>query len=112
MGHLALLVIHGCAALFFWPALFLTVPAHLVYGVMAGNATARDRERDAAEAAEAQLRPCPACAEKIQRAATVCRFCGIAVAPLPARSDSGAAYNTGAALARALRGDHDNTPHL
>jgi ribosomal protein L37AE/L43A len=112
MGHLALLLMHGLAALFFWPALFLTIPIHLLYGVLAGNQSAREREREAAEIAEAQLRACPACAEKIQRAATVCRFCGTTVAPLPGPMSSGAAYNTGAALARALRGDRDNTPHL
>lgn len=112
MGHLVLLAIHGAAALFFWPALFVTIPGHLVYGVMAGNASAREREEEARAAQDAQLRACPKCAEKIQRAAAVCRFCGTEVAPLPPTPPTGAAYQAGAAIARALRGDRDNTPHL
>lgn len=112
MGHLVFLLLHGGAALFFWPGLFLTIPGHVVYGVMASNAAGRERERDAEQAAAAQLRPCPACAEQIQRAATVCRYCSTAVTPLPPSEGSGAAYNAGAALARALRSDRDNTPHL
>lgn len=112
MGHLVLLAIHGAAALFFWPALFVTIPGHLVYGVMASGASAREREREARTTADAQLRACPKCAEQIQRAASVCRFCGAEVAPLPPAPPTGAAYQAGAALARAMRRDRDNTPHL
>lgn len=35
---------------------------------------------------EAGLVPCPRCAEKIQRKAQVCRFCGVQFVPPPAQA--------------------------
>jgi hypothetical protein len=112
MGHLLLVILHVVAAFAFWPALFVTVPLHLVYGVMSARSDAADeaasRARDAAEL----LRPCPKCAELIQRAAVVCRHCGASVEALPPPAGVGiSGYKTGAALARALRGG-DGAPRL
>lgn len=110
MGHFVLIVLHGCAALFFWPALFLTISGHVVYGVIAANSASREQQRNADLVAAAEMRSCPVCAERIQRAATVCRYCRTAVAPLPSNPGSTSAYRTGSALARALRRDKNNPP--
>lgn len=112
MGHVLLIVLHIVAAFAFWPALFVTLPLHLVYGIMsARSSAAEDAATQAREAAEL-LRPCPKCAESIQRAAVVCRYCGSTVAALPPPPGVGiSGYKTGAALARALRGG-DGTPRL
>lgn len=111
MGHVLLFALHVIAIFFYWPALFVTMPAHLVYGIMTAQSDKAERAQEQARDAAALLRPCSKCAEPIQRAAVVCRYCGAAVEALPPPTVGGSGYKTGAALARALRGG-DGTPHL
>ena len=42
MGHVLLIVLHIVAAFAFWPALFVTVPLHLVYGIMSARSSAAE----------------------------------------------------------------------
>jgi hypothetical protein len=112
MGHLLLIALHGAAALVYWPALFVTVPAHLVYTLIAAKLDRDDDARSAAAALEAEKRTCHACAERVQRAATVCRYCGTQLPPLPVDPRITTARQTGAALAKALRAHGSNNPHL
>lgn len=34
LGHIVFLILHVLAFVFFFPALFVTIPLHLIYGVM------------------------------------------------------------------------------
>ena len=57
-----------------------------------------DGKRKAELAAQAQLRPCPVCAERIQAAALKCRFCGADARPAPRVSNADAPWHGGPPL--------------
>ena len=78
MGHLLLLILHAIAALFFWPALFVTVPLHLIYGISASSASARARS---APNPRTHVK-CPWCRELVDREASVCPHCRKEVTPV------------------------------
>lgn len=61
-------------------------------------------------AAAPSQRPCPHCAEPIQRAAQVCRFCGREVEPATASPAAPGAWHVNEATARGLRcfNGHEN----
>lgn len=69
MGHTLFVALHVVALLFFLPALFVTIPLHVIYAFFASK-------DDEAHQLATMLRPCPMCAERIQRAAIVCKHCG------------------------------------
>lgn len=82
MGHMLFIGMHLVAALFLsvvW--LLLTLPLHLIYGVIAGNASrARARERAAQHADASQIR-CPECRELVRHDARKCKHCGATLTP-------------------------------
>lgn len=73
MGHLIFLALHLAALLFVLPALFVTIPLHVLFawrGAAPATATA---------GAEGFTWPCPFCREQIKRGSTVCRWCRMPV---------------------------------
>lgn len=73
MGHLLLVVLHVVAILFAPVFLIVTVPAHLIYGVIDGLHAAIRRTGAAAR--------CPDCREPVLQDARKCKHCGCALAP-------------------------------
>jgi uncharacterized paraquat-inducible protein A len=71
-------LLHAAAALFLWPALFVTVPAHLVVAAL----RPRPAPEPAPEAAPAEARvACPRCQQPAPPRAHHCRACGCALPP-------------------------------
>lgn len=84
METLFLVVLHIAALVWLPMALFVTLPLHIIYDVL--NKRSRDaRAADvrSRESTAATLRTCPRCAEQIQRAAVVCRYCGAEITAAP-----------------------------
>lgn len=75
----------------FWLGLFLGVVGIVIVLVISPTPEAQARfNQEVARAAErlggaAALRPCPWCAELVQPAARLCRYCGRDIEPLRAR---------------------------
>jgi hypothetical protein len=74
MGHLVFLLIHVAAVLFFPLALWVTLPLHLIYGVVGGS------RRGDSPSPWTHVR-CPDCKEVVRNDARVCRHCGCRLAP-------------------------------
>ena len=53
----------------------------LAAAIISPNATAVEQRRIRAGMQAGNLRPCPKCAEPIQKAATLCRYCNSEIAP-------------------------------
>jgi hypothetical protein len=68
MGHFLFLLLHAGALLVYPPALWVTLPLHLIYGVLGR------RRADA-------LHRCPDCKELVLKAAVVCKHCGCRLKP-------------------------------
>lgn len=79
MGHLFFVLLHIAALLFFGVAfLFLTVPLHLIYGVLRSRSFGRPAAEDVP-----QVR-CPECRELVRADANKCKHCGSALTPVAA----------------------------
>lgn len=74
MGHFAFICLHLIALLFFALALFVTVPLHLVYAVLAGRS-------DPSGPTPATHVTCPTCRELVHKDASKCRHCGQGLVP-------------------------------
>jgi ribosomal protein L40E len=74
MGHFGFICLHLAALLFFAVALFVTVPLHIVYSILAGRS-------GPASATRATHVICPTCRELVHKEATKCRHCGQALVP-------------------------------
>lgn len=70
MAHLVFVVMHGAAALMFWPALLLTVGLHLIYGAARSGAK---REPIPGPATHGR---CGECHELVLKTARRCKHCG------------------------------------
>ena len=73
MGHLFFVLMHVAAVLFYPLALWLTLPLHLIYGVLG-------RRRAGAPTRWTHVR-CPDCKELVRKDAVVCRHCGCRLVP-------------------------------
>jgi hypothetical protein len=84
MGHAMFLFLHLVCFFLVMPALLVTVPLHLIYGVMRGRAPAGTAEvqdmgpRDN----QAGLRNCPECREVVRTDAKRCKHCHAQIEPL------------------------------
>lgn len=67
MGHLVFILMHLGALLFWLPALFVTIPLHVIYAATR-------------KAAPNGLK-CPDCKEVVDREARVCKHCGAQLVP-------------------------------
>jgi len=76
MGHLILLVLHVVALFTGGAALFVTVPLHVIYALMAS----RRNHTLEAPTPETHVK-CPDCAELVRREARVCKHCGCRLIP-------------------------------
>lgn len=74
MVHLLFVALHGMAALFFLPALFVTVPLHCIYGLVAG------RKTEPSPTPRTHVR-CPDCKEFVLKEARRCKHCGCVLVP-------------------------------
>lgn len=74
MAHAAFWLLHVGAALFLWPALFVTVPAHLIY-----TAVRRPAPEPAAALEPAPVTHCPRCQTPSTPGTRHCRACGCAL---------------------------------
>lgn len=74
MGHFGFIVLHIIALLFFAVALFVTIPLHLVYAVLAGRSAP-------AGPTPATHVSCPTCRELVHKEATRCKHCGQGLVP-------------------------------
>lgn len=67
MGHIVFLFIHLIALLFLPMALFVTIPAHLIYGAAGSRREPRPNNRTHTR--------CPQCDEIVLRNASICKHC-------------------------------------
>lgn len=106
MAALLFVALHLLAVFFFWPGLFVTVPAHLIYDVLVRKKASPQSE------GTGSLLPCPKCARLIQSGATYCPHCGsdLPAKPVPAAGSAG--YAAGQAAAKSMRSGQGNIPHL
>ena len=77
MGHLLLIVLHVLAVLFAPLFLFLTIPAHVIYGAIDG-AHALARKNRPTPATHVR---CPDCRELVLKDARVCKHCRCQLVP-------------------------------
>jgi len=103
VGHTLFVALHVIALLFFLPALFVTIPLHVIYAFVAS----KDNE---ARQLATMLRPCPMCAEQIQRAAIVCKHCGHRFGPSSDSSDEARTRRLAEALSAASPPDQKPRP--
>lgn len=102
MGHLLFLVLHVGALLFGVVGLVVTIPLHLIYGVLSGRSAKTSAEDDGP-----QVR-CPDCRELVRADARKCKHCGSTLQPTPVddgKTDSAArnlALGIGAIVGLAL----------
>lgn len=77
MGHVLFVILHLGAAVFLGAGLLIiTIPLHLIYGVL----QARQSASAAADDSATQVR-CPACREPVRYDASLCKHCGSALTP-------------------------------
>lgn len=77
MGHALFVILHLSAAIFLGAGLLvITIPLHLIYGVL----QARHGASSAADESAFQVR-CPACRELVRHDASLCKHCGSALTP-------------------------------
>lgn len=70
------ILLHLIAVLFYLPALFITIPLHLVAAALSPKAdTDRPTPRTHVK--------CPDCAELVRKEAKVCKHCGCKLVPQP-----------------------------
>lgn len=89
MGHLVFLVLHLIAVLLGGYALLLTLPLHLIYGVLRPRAAVRgpfipgpgDIRAGVVFAVH-----CPACREQVRSDALKCKHCGSELTPQSAKA--------------------------
>jgi hypothetical protein len=75
VGHVVFLFLHFIAAVFIAPVLlFVTIPAHLIYGAVSYNKPASKPTPDT------HVR-CPDCRELVLKDANVCKYCGCKLIP-------------------------------
>jgi len=82
MGHLLFFIMHFMAIMFGMAFLFFTIPAHLIYAVIAGIGKANRK----ASKKETGPTPgthviCPDCKEFIRKGAVICRHCRCQIVP-------------------------------
>jgi RNA polymerase subunit RPABC4/transcription elongation factor Spt4 len=78
MGHALFIALHLVAAFFVGLVLlFITIPMHLIYGVL----RARHRAAGLIDNPATQVR-CPACRELVRHDASLCKHCGSALQPV------------------------------
>jgi hypothetical protein len=81
MGHILFVILHLGAAIFMGAGLLIiTIPLHLIYGVI----HARQSASQAADDPALQVR-CPACRETVRYDASLCKHCGSTLAPTELR---------------------------
>jgi hypothetical protein len=81
MGHILFVIMHLGAAIFMGVGLLIiTIPLHLIYGVI----NARQSASLAADDPALQVR-CPACRETVRHDASLCKHCGSALVPTELR---------------------------
>jgi len=68
MTTFIMVLLHIIASIFFAPALFVTIPIHIL---IAMNKTKSDNEAINSN----DTKKCPYCAELVKKEATVCRYC-------------------------------------
>ena len=79
MGNAIFMVLHVIAVLFGLWALIFTIPAHLIYLMLAGSRAKDDLDRPSPET---HIR-CPDCRELVRKDATVCKHCRCRLVPQP-----------------------------
>lgn len=78
MGHILFVIVHLGTAIFVGAGLLIiTIPLHLIYGVI----NARQSARQAADDPALQVR-CPACREAVRYDAIRCKHCGGTLVPV------------------------------
>lgn len=81
MGHILFVIVHLGTAIFVGAGLLIiTIPLHLIYGVI----HARQSASQAADDPAMQVR-CPACREPVRHDASLCKHCGSALVPTELR---------------------------
>lgn len=70
-------VLHIAAVLFYLPALFLTIPLHIITSMMAGRTVETE-----APTPETHVR-CPDCKELVRKDARICKHCRATLNPQP-----------------------------
>lgn len=74
-GHFVLLVLHVLAVLFWPAALFVTIPAHLIYAAVGAKSRTEPMPTP-----DTHVR-CPDCRELVLKEARVCKHCGCKLMP-------------------------------
>lgn len=78
MGQILFVILHLGAVVFLGAGLLIiTIPLHLIYGVL----QARHSASTAAAESAAQVR-CPACRELVRHDASLCKHCGSTLQPV------------------------------
>ena len=66
MGHVIFCILHFLAVMFGLIGLFITIPLHIIYAVVANNNKPVNKST---------TRVCPYCAEIVLKEASVCKHC-------------------------------------
>ena len=69
-------LLHLGAVLFYWPALFITIPLHILVNVIRSRPTAEQPTPDTHV-------HCPDCRELVRKDAKICKHCRCQLTPQP-----------------------------